>query len=180
LWKQKKAKFDLSIITLSCLLSIKSQKYSKVKLLKMKINTILLINALLFSFCTASAQAQYQSPSSPTQPNSVPPIQNTPPTQPNSPPPIQPPAGGVPQNSYPSSAVNAYMEGCVNGALQDPSAGISQAQAQGFCSCTINEFQNRYTFEQFVDLSQTYKSDPQKQKEFQEVVYSCIGALQTK
>lgn len=160
----------------------------------MKINTILLINALLFSFCTASAQAQYQSPSSPTQPNSVPPIQNTPPTQPNYPPtqpnypstqpnsspPIQPPTGGVPQNSYPSSAVNAYMEGCVNGALQDPSAGISQAQAQGFCTCTINEFQNRYTFEQFVDLSQTYKTDPQKQKEFQQVVYSCIGALQTK
>lgn len=143
----------------------------------MKINTLLLINAALFSLCAGAAQAQYQNSAPPVQ-NSAPPIQNSAPPIQNTPP-TQPPVGGGVKNAYPSSAVNAYMEGCVNGALQDPKAGISQAQAQGFCTCTITEFQNRYTFEQFVDLSQTYKTDPQKQKEFQQVVYSCIGALQT-
>ncbi|MEC4986829.1 MAG: hypothetical protein SAJ37_21090 [Oscillatoria sp. PMC 1068.18] len=56
-----------------------------------------------------------------------------------------------PRNRYPQELVNNYTKTCLASSVD---SGLTQQQAQILCNCTLREFQNRYTLEQFGEIMQ--------------------------
>lgn len=88
-------------------------------------------------------------------------------------------AGGMPVDStqyasanvYPSPEVQAYMDSCVSNATAQ---GLEQNFAQNYCACTINTFQERYTYAEFTELALSAQTAPQPPSELVEVAELCL------
>ncbi|MEC4894422.1 MAG: hypothetical protein SAL07_13905 [Oscillatoria sp. PMC 1051.18] len=55
------------------------------------------------------------------------------------------------RNRYPQELVNNYTRTCLANSVD---SGLTERQAQILCNCTLREFQNRYTLEQFGEIMQ--------------------------
>jgi hypothetical protein len=76
-----------------------------------------------------------------------------------------------PANSYPTQDVDAFMNSCVSSAVN---VGITQSQAESYCSCAIQEIQNQYTYEQFQQLSRQLMQR-QTPPELTEIINTCAA-----
>lgn len=70
-----------------------------------------------------------------------------------------------PVNPYPPQAIQAWMSVCV----RDDSP-----EAQVFCQCTIDEIQNNYTVEEFIQLGQNIQSGQEPPEKFNQIIQSCV------
>ncbi len=76
-------------------------------------------------------------------------------------------------NAYPAAVTQAYLSNCVSTA---ENYGLPSSGAQAYCDCTLSEFQNNYTLEQFMAISTSVMQD-QAPPEFMEVVNTCLPYL---
>ncbi|MBE9127509.1 MULTISPECIES: hypothetical protein [unclassified Coleofasciculus] len=74
------------------------------------------------------------------------------------------------QNKYPPQVVTNYMRGCQQSAVN---GGLSEAQAERVCACTINRFQARFTIEQFRELLQRARETGGQPQELVEIGQAC-------
>lgn len=74
-------------------------------------------------------------------------------------------------NTYPPQEVQVYMESCVSSATAQ---GLAQDFAQNYCTCTINAFQERYTYTEFAELALSAQAAEQPPAELMEVVELCL------
>jgi hypothetical protein len=59
-------------------------------------------------------------------------------------------------NTYPPEYVKEYLQNCVETSMQE---GLLQAEAKTLCDCTINKFQQKYTLQEFKQLTAASKTD---------------------
>jgi uncharacterized membrane protein len=69
------------------------------------------------------------------------------------------------QHKYPQSFVNEYMTTCLQRAAQE---GLEEQDRYKLCSCTLNQFQARYSLEQFKKLAQSTRED---------IGYQCLNNI---
>ncbi|MEM9245276.1 MAG: hypothetical protein AAGA67_05995 [Cyanobacteria bacterium P01_F01_bin.153] len=87
-----------------------------------------------------------------------------------------------PANPYGSEAVQAYLTSCNAAAEgQPPPGNMTQQQFENLmkemCSCTIWELQNRYTIQDFVQISRGLQNrDPAAGLVMEEVVAACLSS----
>lgn len=74
-------------------------------------------------------------------------------------------------NAYPPQEVQVYVESCVSSATAQ---GLEQDFAQNYCTCTINTFQERYTYAEFAELALSAQTASQPPAELMEVVELCL------
>ena len=79
-----------------------------------------------------------------------------------------------PENPYPQEIVDAYMDGCLQGAVAE---GATQDQATQLCDCSISEFQARFTLEEFSTIVEQTEQTRQLPTEIGEVVHYCIQQI---
>jgi hypothetical protein len=66
--------------------------------------------------------------------------------------------GNIPDensHTYGKEVVQGFIKGCTS----TPPTGMSQAQAEKFCSCSIAEFQKKYTYGEFKKASLEARSN---------------------
>ncbi|MEC4986831.1 MAG: hypothetical protein SAJ37_21100 [Oscillatoria sp. PMC 1068.18] len=76
-------------------------------------------------------------------------------------------------NTYPEELVEVFTESCVSSAVD---SGLTAEPAEFICGCSIEEFQNRYTLEEFINLTQQTHAGTIPEV-FQEVTSSCVVEL---
>ena len=55
------------------------------------------------------------------------------------------------KNPYPQEVTEAYLGACMQGSMAQ---GLTEEQSKSLCNCTLEQFQSRYTFEEFVQVSE--------------------------
>jgi hypothetical protein len=75
-----------------------------------------------------------------------------------------------PTNSYPASEVEAYMNSCVASAQN---AGATAEQAEGYCSCTIYNIQDQYTYEEFIGVVEEMQASGEFPPAMIEIINFC-------
>jgi hypothetical protein len=75
------------------------------------------------------------------------------------------------ESAYPQEIVDAYMDGCLQGAVAE---GATQDQATQLCGCSISEFQARFTLEEFTTIVEQTEQTRQLPTEIGEVVQYCV------
>lgn len=73
-------------------------------------------------------------------------------------------------NVYPEAEVQSYMSNCVASATD---SGAEAAQAQSYCSCTLERLQSKYSFEEFTAIVKRYEQSQEIPSELTEVVNYC-------
>lgn len=66
---------------------------------------------------------------------------------------------------YSDSVRSGYMEGCLEGGNQ------------AFCDCTLREFEENYSQEEFERLALGFTDSADPPEEFLEVIATCVGEL---
>jgi len=74
--------------------------------------------------------------------------------------------------AYPPQEVQAFLNACVSNATAN---GLDRNFAQSYCTCTINAFQERYTYAEFTELAMSTQSTQQPSPELIEVAQICIA-----
>ncbi|HEY9620444.1 MAG TPA: serine/threonine-protein kinase [Crinalium sp.] len=91
-------------------------------------------------------------------------------SQPASSPVAQSPSPSPTTNAYPDAEVQSYMSNCVSSATN---SGATSAQAQSYCTCTLEQLQRKYSFDEFATMVQKYQQTQQIPSEFTEVINYC-------
>jgi hypothetical protein len=73
-----------------------------------------------------------------------------------------------PTHSYPPEIVSAFTDECAAAAKD-----IDPATLRSLCLCSINEIQNRYSFEEFRSVAESKEKEKAMSKEFEEISYNC-------
>lgn len=79
-----------------------------------------------------------------------------------------------PKYKYPQEIVNAYISSCSQRSIQE---GLTPQQAKTVCQCTINQFQSRYSFEQFIKIYTQAQKSKESPDEFVDVGIECAEKL---
>ena len=79
-----------------------------------------------------------------------------------------------PKYQYPQEIVNTYISGCSQRSIQE---GLTQQQAKTVCQCTINQFQSRYSFVQFIKIYTQAQKTKESPDEFVDVGIECAEKL---
>ena len=78
-------------------------------------------------------------------------------------------------NQYPQEYVADYMSSCLENAI---ARGLPPEMAPELCSCTITQFQSRYTIDQFAELrQQADANEPAVVESFLEVGFQCVETM---
>lgn len=79
-----------------------------------------------------------------------------------------------PKNPYPQEVTDAYLEACLQGSVAQ---GLTEQQSKSLCTCTLEQFQTRYTFDEFVQVyAETNQSDETPAEIF-DVGTACAATL---
>lgn len=88
------------------------------------------------------------------------------------------PTGSFPvaeaQNSYPEEFVTQYLQGCNARSQQE---GLTPRQAQVLCQCTIDEYQARFSIEEFAAIVRQLQDTGEAPDELLEVSLTCSAQL---
>jgi hypothetical protein len=76
-------------------------------------------------------------------------------------------------HTYPEEVTQTYLSHCVS---SGKGYGMTDTQATSYCNCTINKFQDNYTLEEFVSISQQI-SQNQTPPQLMEIVNACTAAV---
>lgn len=74
-------------------------------------------------------------------------------------------------DAYPPQEVQTFLSACISNATAN---GLDRNFAQSYCTCTINAFQERYTYAEFTELALSTQSTQQPSPELIEVAQICI------
>lgn len=59
------------------------------------------------------------------------------------------PAQPQAKNPYPEEVTDAYLEACLQNSV---ARGLTEQQSESLCACTLQQFQTRFTFDEFVEV----------------------------
>ena len=79
-------------------------------------------------------------------------------------------------SEYPEEFVTQYATECIQTSMTE---GLSEAEAQKLCGCTIEKFQSQYGLEEFKDLRVDSLEDEQAQALLVEVGQLCFEEILT-
>jgi hypothetical protein len=81
----------------------------------------------------------------------------------------------VPQgNQYPASFVQGYNQECIQTSIEE---GLDQAEAKKLCDCTLNEFEQQYSLEEFQQLTNASATKESAQTTLIEVGQFCFEQI---
>ena len=79
-----------------------------------------------------------------------------------------------PKYQYPQQLINAYLSGCTQRSIKE---GLTQQQAKAVCQCTINQFQSRYSADQFLKLYSQAQKAKEPPDEFVDIGLDCAEQI---
>lgn len=79
---------------------------------------------------------------------------------------------------YPEAEQQAYLSACQQVVSEDQ--GFSSQQSQNLCQCTLQQFKNQYTIEQFRQLYAAANQNNRVPTEFIKAGISCAAQLSLK
>jgi hypothetical protein len=75
---------------------------------------------------------------------------------------------------YPPEAISSFLSSCEASAQQ---AGATPEQASEYCSCTLDEIQARYSFDEFVQVDNDIQAGQEPPAEFDVIVDTCVNRV---
>ncbi|MEO1691340.1 MAG: hypothetical protein AAFR63_07390 [Cyanobacteria bacterium J06631_6] len=75
---------------------------------------------------------------------------------------------------YPAEFVQSYQQECVQTSIEE---GLAEVEAQRLCNCTISEFQQQYSLEQFQQLTVASATDKESEVALVEVGQFCFEQI---
>lgn len=84
------------------------------------------------------------------------------------------PALAQTSNNYPPEYKQQYLQECMGTAIQE---GLTEPEAQQLCNCTLTEFQQKYSFAEFQDLSTKSATDETAANALFEVGEMCFETI---
>ncbi|MCG5061225.1 MAG: hypothetical protein KA714_25470 [Limnoraphis sp. WC205] len=78
------------------------------------------------------------------------------------------------KNPYPQEVTEAYLQACLQGSVDQ---GLTEQQSQSLCDCTLEQFQTRYTFDEFVQVYGKTDESEEPPSEIFEISAACAGTL---
>ena len=75
---------------------------------------------------------------------------------------------------YPAEFVRDYQQECMQTSLDE---GLTEAEAQNLCSCTIDEFSRQYSLAEFKELTTASATDETAETALIEVGQFCFEQL---
>lgn len=79
-----------------------------------------------------------------------------------------------PKYQYPQQLVNAYVAGCTQRSIQE---NLTQQQAASICQCMINQFQSRYSADQFLKMYSQAQKAKESPDEFVDIGLDCAERI---
>jgi hypothetical protein len=76
------------------------------------------------------------------------------------------------KNVYPPEVVNGFITQCTAQA-----SNIDPALMRSLCSCTMDEFQNRYSFEEFRKIGMGMEKGQAMPQEFSDIMNFCASKI---
>ena len=83
-------------------------------------------------------------------------------------------SGEANNSEYPEEFVRQYATECIQTSMGE---GLSEAEAQKLCSCTIEKFQNQYELEEFKQLTVDSLQDEKAQGLLVQVGQVCFEEI---
>lgn len=77
-------------------------------------------------------------------------------------------------NQYPVSFVQGYNQECIQTSIEE---GLAEAEAKRLCNCTIDEFEQQYSLEEFQQLTSASTTDESAQTALIEVGQFCFEQI---
>jgi hypothetical protein len=77
-----------------------------------------------------------------------------------------------PKHVYPPEIVSGFVTQCAAQAVN-----IDPALMRSLCSCTMNEFQNRYSFAEFRNIGVGMEKGQPMPQEFSDIMNSCASKI---
>lgn len=89
---------------------------------------------------------------------------------------VLPPSKAIAQNTtpYPAEAVEVFTKTCVE---QGDSKTISPEAMQQICTCSIEEIQQTYSFEQFTEIGTGLGQGKAAPAELNSIVQACVAEV---
>ncbi len=81
---------------------------------------------------------------------------------------------GAAGDAWPAVNRRAYTDSCV---LNAEAAGAGADLAQDYCSCTLTEFERRYSFTEFAEAEQKMLRGEETGIDMQGVIDSCVSQV---
>ncbi|WP_413164384.1 hypothetical protein ACL6C3_00675 [Capilliphycus salinus ALCB114379] len=78
------------------------------------------------------------------------------------------------KNPYPQEVTEAYLGACMQGSMAQ---GLTEQQSKSLCNCTLEQFQSRYTFEEFVQVSEEMNQSGEPPAEIFDIGVACASSL---
>ncbi len=78
------------------------------------------------------------------------------------------------EETYPAEFVREYSNECLQTSMIE---GLTEAEAQQLCQCTINEFQKQYSLQEFKRLTAASATDVTAENTLIEVGQFCFESL---
>ncbi|WP_036480301.1 hypothetical protein [Myxosarcina sp. GI1] len=75
---------------------------------------------------------------------------------------------------YPPEFVRKYSQECLQTSMAE---GLEAAEAKKLCSCTLNKFQQQYSFQEFKQLTIASNTDPASQDALVQTGQVCFEEL---
>ena len=79
-----------------------------------------------------------------------------------------------PGNQYPAPFVQGYNQECVKTSIEE---GLAEAEAKTLCDCTIKEFEQQYSLEEFQQLTNASATEESAQTALIEVGQFCFEQI---
>lgn len=77
-------------------------------------------------------------------------------------------------NKYPAEFMQDYTQECIQTSMGE---GLDETEAQKLCDCTINQFQQQYSVEEFKQLTAASTTDEQAENTLIEVGQVCFEEI---
>lgn len=77
-------------------------------------------------------------------------------------------------NTYPPEYKQQYLQECMSTAMQE---GLAEPEANQLCNCTLTEFQQKYSFAEFQELSTKSATDETAANALFEVGEMCFESI---
>ncbi|NJL84354.1 MAG: hypothetical protein HC890_18105 [Chloroflexaceae bacterium] len=76
--------------------------------------------------------------------------------------------------AYPSDFVSNYLRNCI---ARSQAQGLEVAESRQLCDCTLKQFQQQYSFNEFKQLTASARTNPQAQANLTKVGEACFEAV---
>ncbi|AFZ35609.1 hypothetical protein Sta7437_2057 [Stanieria cyanosphaera PCC 7437] len=77
-------------------------------------------------------------------------------------------------NTYPPEYISEYLQNCVKTSMQE---GLLEPEAKTLCDCTLKKFQQKYTLEEFKQLTAASQTDQTASDALVEVGQLCFETI---